>query len=133
MNAAPSSQQKGQGSSPSKEALCGAFPEAWEQQGGREAGRGGSRSPALGAPQLKTSRRGGMKFPQAPLSFTLPPSRNSVLTCQDLLGRKAGEERRKKKNRGAGGNQNLEQFMRPVSILLMARRCCAPRLLQSSQ
>lgn len=44
-----------------------------------------------------------MKFPQAPLSFTLPPSRNSVLTCHDLLDRKAGEERRKKKIVGLGG------------------------------
>lgn len=37
MNASPSSQQKGQGSPSSKEALLGSFPEVWEQQGGREA------------------------------------------------------------------------------------------------
>lgn len=51
MDAAPSSQQKGQGSSLSKKALLGAFPEVWEQQRGREAvGAGRERGPMSPSP-----------------------------------------------------------------------------------
>lgn len=64
----------------------------------------------------------------APLSLPLPPSGSKALThlhfC-GLLDRNTQEKEKK--------NQNLEQFMHPVSIQLVAPQCCAPRLLQSSQ
>lgn len=65
----------------------------------------------------------------AHLSLPLPPSGSKALThlhfC-DLLDRETQEKEKKI-------YQNLEQFMHPVSIQLVAPWCCAPRLLQSSQ
>lgn len=134
MNATPSSQQKGQGSSPSKEALLGAFPEVWEQQGGREGGRErGIKVPSpWGTTAKNLSERRDEVSPSASLLHTATFQKFSV-NMPGFVRQESWRGKKKKKNRGAGGNQNLEQFMRPVSILLMARRCCAPRLLQSSQ